>query len=149
MITRPLELSSRLRQPPQDWDWIFYVNIGALVLFFFLFGSRFVLAPGLGTDFRLPEMPNARQGASFTTHVISVKRGGFISTDSSVLSLAQLKEWLKTSGRSEKNPVLLILASSDVTFDDLSAIYTAASDANFRVILGGEPSIDRGLSNVP
>ena len=48
MITRPLELSSRLRPEPRTFDWVFYVNGGLIVLFFSLFGSQFVLAPGLG-----------------------------------------------------------------------------------------------------
>lgn len=139
MITRPLELASRLSSPPRDWDWLFFVNIGLIVLFFFLFGSRFVLAPGLGSDFRLPEIPSAKQGAAVTTHVISVKRGGLIYTDSGILSMAQLREWLKNSVRDEKNPVLLIRASSDVSYEELVEIDTAAREAKFAgVVWAGE-----------
>lgn len=139
MITRPLELASRLRPPPRDWDWLFFVNIGLIVLFFLLFGSRFVLAPGLGTDFRLPEIPSARQGASMTTHVISVRRGGLIYTDSGILSMAQLKEWLKTAARDDRSPVLLIRASADVSYEELVEIDTAAREAKFAgIVWGGE-----------
>jgi len=57
MITRPLDLASKLRPPPRDFDFVFLVNGGLIVMFFMLFGSRFVLAPGLGVDFIMPEMP--------------------------------------------------------------------------------------------
>ena len=56
MITRPLDLASRLRPPPRNFDVFFYVNLGLMVLAFTVLGSRFVLAPGFGVDFQLPEM---------------------------------------------------------------------------------------------
>jgi len=139
MITRPLELSSRLSHPARDWDWLFFVNVGLIVLFFDLLGSRFVLAPGLGTDFRMPVMPAAKAGASVTTHVISVKRGPLIFTDTGNLSMPQLKVWLKDAARGSKEPILLVRASSEVTFEDLTEITTSAQQAGFiRIVLGAE-----------
>ena len=67
MITRPLDLASKLRPPPRNLDMLFLVNGGLLVLFFMLFGSRFVLSPGLGVDFRLPVMAGALANATATT----------------------------------------------------------------------------------
>ena len=55
MITRPLDLASKLRPEPRSLDALFYVNVGVLALFFTMLGSRFVLAPGLGVDFQLPK----------------------------------------------------------------------------------------------
>ncbi len=139
MITRPLSLSSRISSPPHDWDWLFFVNLGLIVLFFFLFGSRFVLAPGLGTDFRMPVLPGARAGASTTTHVISIKRGNLIFTDSGNLSMPQLKSWLKEAARESREPILLVRASSEVAFEDLTEITTAAQAAGFvRIVWGAE-----------
>jgi|GEM_PF-329835 len=94
MITRPLDLSSRLRAAPRSFDALFWVNVGALVLFFGLFGSRFVLAPGLGVDFYLPELGGARGGAVRTTHVISMARSGLVFTDDGALPLEQIGGWL-------------------------------------------------------
>jgi len=94
MITRPLELTSRLRAAPRSFDALFWVNVGALVLFFGLFGSRFVLAPGLGVDFYLPELGGAHGGAVRTTHVISMARSGLIFTDDGALPLEQIDRWL-------------------------------------------------------
>ncbi|MBI5380384.1 MAG: biopolymer transporter ExbD [Opitutae bacterium] len=139
MITRPLDLASRLQRPPPSFDWLFFVNGGVLVLFFLLFGSRFVLAPGLGVDFRMPVVPGALAGASTTTHMISVKNGGLIFADSGALSLAQLREWLKAAARTTKDPILLVRASAGVPMSDLTDIYTVAQEAGFiRVVWGAE-----------
>ena len=80
MITRPLDLASRLRSPPPSFDALFYVNVGLLGMFFMLFGSPFVLAPGLGVDFRLPAAAGANANARTPTHVISVLATGQIFT---------------------------------------------------------------------
>ncbi|MFA5264373.1 MAG: biopolymer transporter ExbD [Opitutaceae bacterium] len=152
MISRPLDLSSKLRPPSRDWDWLFFVNVGLIVLFFMLFGSRFVLAPGLGTDFRMPVMPAARAGASITTPtaVISIKRGNLIFTDSGNLSMPQLKEWLKAAARSSKEPILLVRASSEVAFEDLTEITTAARDSGFvRIVWGAEAPSEMSAPATP
>ena len=91
MITRPLDLAAKLRAQPRNLDALFYVNVGMLVLFFFVFGSRFVLAPGLGVDFELPKLPGAVSNAVTTTSTISVKNSGQIFADG-LLSLPQLRE---------------------------------------------------------
>jgi hypothetical protein len=80
MIARPLDLASRLRPPPQGMGTLHYVNVGLLVVFFGAFGSRFVLAPGLGVDFQLPQLAGAQAGAAQATDVISVLRSGQILT---------------------------------------------------------------------
>ena len=63
MITRPLGLNARLRPLPVAHDALFYFNVLLTVFFFSLFASRFVLAPGLGVDFRMPELKGARGGS--------------------------------------------------------------------------------------
>ncbi|HEY8931687.1 MAG TPA: hypothetical protein VIM44_00065, partial [Rariglobus sp.] len=73
MITRPLNLSARLRPPPRGFEFLFYVNGGLIALFFVLFGSRFVLSPGLGLDFSVPSMPEAMTGAVSTDVVVAIK----------------------------------------------------------------------------
>src|SRR4051812_31791048 len=80
MITRPLDLGSKLRPPPLNFDWLFVANAGLLALFFMVFGSRFVLAPGLGVAFRLPTVAGANAAARPPTHVINVLESGQIFT---------------------------------------------------------------------
>jgi biopolymer transport protein ExbD len=139
MIARPLDLASKLRPPPHGTGALHYVNVGLLGLFFALFGSRFILAPGLGVDFQLPQQ-GAQPGAAQASSVISVLRSGQIFTDEGLLDMEQLRQWLKAKVRSSRDPepTLLIRASSEVTLSKLVEIEQAAHDAGFRVLLGAE-----------
>ena len=140
MITRPLDLAARLRPPPRNFDWVFLVVGGLIAQFFYVFGSRFVLAPGLGMNFRLPIMPGTRAGASITTHVITIKsggfkNGGFVFAESGALDLKQLGDWLKAEARTTKEPALLVRASDNVPMADLTDVYTVAKEAGFRQVI--------------
>lgn len=140
MITRPLDLASKLRPEPRNFDFLFLVNGALIVLFFSLFGSRFVLAPGLGVDFQLPQVPGNVIGAARTTHYISVKRGGMLFVaDRGQISLPQLREWLKEQAGTTKHPVLQINTDAGVEMSVLAGIYTAAHEANFEVLVAAEP----------
>ena len=130
MITRPLDLASKLRPEPRNFDALFYVNVGALALFFLVFGSRFVLAPGLGVDFELPKLPGAVSNAVTTTSTISVKNSGQIFADG-LLSLPQLREWLKTEAKKNKHPSLLVRMSAGVPVSVQNEIVSAAREAGF------------------
>ena len=123
MITRPLDLASKLRPEPRSYDALFFVNVGLIGLFFVLFGSRFVLAPGLGVDFRMPEMTGAVAGATATDRVISVRPAGQIFADDGLLNLPQLQDWLKTAVRGSRQRSLLIRASADVRTSELQAAH--------------------------
>ena len=137
MITRPLELASRLRPEPRNFDFLFIVNAGLIVLFFSLFGSRFVLAPGVGVDFQLPQLPASARGGAATTHYVTVTRGGLLLVaDRGRISLPQLRDWLKEQARVTKRPVLLVLADADVTMAELGEIFAAARAAGFQVQVG-------------
>lgn len=134
MITRPLDLASKLRPEPRNFDFLFFVNGGLLVLFFFFFGSRFVLAPSLGVDFKLAQIPDA--GMAQTTHHISVKRDGMIFADNGQISLPQLRVWLDAQKKITKQPVLLVLEDGDVPMSVSTDIVTAAHEAGFGVVFG-------------
>jgi biopolymer transport protein ExbD len=139
MITRPLDLASRLREQPRSVDFLFYVNVGLVVLFFSLFGSRFILAPGLGVDFQMPEMAGATSGATPTDRMISVRPSGQIFAADGLLSLPQLKAWLKAEAAKLKNPSLLVRASAGVPLSQLADITSAAREAGFvRIVVGAE-----------
>ena len=151
MITRPLDLASKLRRPRTDHDWLFVVDVALIVLFFGIFGSRFVLSPGLGTDFALPTLGAGQFEASRTTHVISVQRGGLIFADpGGNLTMAQLAAWLQDAARESKEPRLLVRASADVALGDLAEIRTAAEAAGFiGIVWGAEPSRASGAERKP
>lgn len=152
MLTKPLDIASKMRSEPRRFDALFWVNVGILVLFFFLFGSRFVLAPGLGVDFAVPEMPGAMSGAARTTHVISVARPGLIFTDGGALNMAQLKGWLVEQGSSMENASLLVRANSAIPVTDLTDIISAAQKAGFQVqVAATEPhgATSKADSSIP
>lgn len=146
MIARPLELASRLRPPPRSFDAWFYVNAAALALFFLFFGSRWVLAPGLGVDFRLPEVAGVRAGGEPATDYVTVRRSGQIYAPSGRLSLEQFRAWLKAEAQGKRRPSLLVRASAGVTTAEMADIASAAHEAGFRVIWAAEepPGDDAG-----
>jgi biopolymer transport protein ExbD len=138
MIARPLDLASRLRPEPRNFDAWYYVNAAVLGLFFLTFGSRFVLAPGLEVDFSLPRVAGARAGAVAATHYITVKNSGQIFGHDGLMNLAQLSAWLQAEAAKTPQPVLLVKASSGVTSAQLAEISNAAHAARFRVIWAAE-----------
>ena len=142
MITRPLDLASRLRPLSRGWDALFYVNVGLLALFFVLFGSRFVLAPGLAVDFALPQAGSAATSVVMTDVVIAVPASGMAVVDGAVLDLPRLGAWLREqTGAGASDPAdakpkrLLVQASGALPARDLSAIYALAADAGFAGVL--------------
>src|SRR5689334_18826766 len=139
MITRPLDLASKLRPEPRNFDWLFLVNCGLIALFFSTFGSKFVLSPSVGVDFQLPEIKGANVGARATTHHIAITNSGQIFADSA-LTLAQLRDWLKIQAKTEKSPVLEVQASTGVPWASLSEVSSAAHEAGFVVaFVAAEP----------
>jgi biopolymer transport protein ExbD len=119
-------------------DSLFFVNAGLIVFFFWMFGSRFVLAPGLGVEFQMPAMPGSLAGARATDCVISVRPSGEIFADG-LVDMAQLRGWLSTQAKGLKEPSLLVRASLGVQVKELTEIVSAAKAAGFaRVVLGAE-----------
>ena len=132
MITRPLELASRLRPEPRTFDGLVYLNGGVIVFFFSVFGSQFVLAPGLGITFRLPTMPGALAGAAITTHRISVVRSDLIfATGEGAINTKQLRGWLEREAKKTKQASLLVLIGAGVPAADFTEIASAAHAAGF------------------
>ncbi len=146
MITRPLDLAPRLRSDPRSLDWLFYVNGGLIVLFFFLFGSRFVLAPGLGVGFELPQVAGANANARQTTHVITVISAGQILAGDGMRTADQLPEWLNAQAKTVKQPSLLVRASTRVPAGILARILGMANTAGFTVSLAAEEQPSPGDS---
>lgn len=136
MITRPLDLASRLRPEPRSFDWLFYVNIGVIVLFFSVFGSRFVLAPGLGVNFQVPVLPGAVAGAVVTTHRITVLGPDLVYVNEGSMNFRQLAGWLEREAKKVKQPSLLVLIVGQVpttAFTDISQAARAAGFVNVQL----------------
>ncbi|HEX3728252.1 MAG TPA: hypothetical protein VHV47_00475 [Opitutaceae bacterium] len=138
MITRPLDLASRLRAPPRSFDAWFYVSVGLAALMFSLLGSRFVLAPGLEADFKLPAVAGARAGATITTHYITVLGSGQILGDEGPMDQPQFRLWLAARAKTAPHPTLLVKASAEVTNRQIAEIFTTAREAGFEVVYAAE-----------
>lgn len=140
MITRPLDLSSRLRPPPRSFDFLFYVNAGLIALMFVLFGSRFVLSPGLGVDFRVPTMAVALQGAVATDVVIAVKGTDLAFVEGAKVDSAGLRRWLIERAKGHPGLRLLVQADASLSTKDLTDIYEMARVAGFESVqIAAEP----------
>jgi biopolymer transport protein ExbD len=145
MITRPLDLASRLRSEPRRFDGLFFVNGGLLVLFFVLFGSRFVLSPGLGVEFELPRVAGANAGARPTTHVITVVNAGQIFAGDGVRGIDQLPGWLNAQAKTVRTPSLLVEAGAGVPTSMLAEILGMAQQAGFSVIIAAQEATPAGM----
>lgn len=142
MTTRPLDLASRLRPEPRSLDAMFFVNVALLVFFFALFGSHFVLAPGLGVDFRLPAIAGANANAKAPTHVISVLATGQIFTSHGARKIEEIYAYLAEQAQGTQEPVLLVRGDAAVPTSVVGIITSAAKRAGFADVLWavGEPS---------
>ncbi len=138
MITRPLDLASRLRPEPRHFDWLFFVNVGCLGLFFALFGSRFVLAPGVTA---LPSLAGATATARTTTHLVRINSAQQILAGDGLRDMQGLRDWLEAQAKTVKSPVLLIQASDGVTLEVVARVTSLADAAGFAVqIAAVEPT---------
>lgn len=143
MITRPLDLSSRLRPPPRSFDVVFYVNAGLIVLMFVLFGSRFVLSPGVGVDFRLPTILGeaALNAAVPTDVVIAVKGADLAFVEGAKVNSEGLRLWLIERAKGREGLRLLIQADASLSTKELTDICEMARKAGFAAVqIAAEPS---------
>ena len=122
MITRPLELQSRLSPPPRDLDFFAWVNVAVIVLFFGLLGSRFVLAPGLpvgiagDNTLELPQISGANEGAAPASVVVSYRRDNVILFEDGMYTLPELRKHLEAYIKKHPGAVLLVRADRQVSF---------------------------------
>jgi len=142
MITRPLDLESRLSPPPRDFAAVAWVNVGVIVLFFSLLGSRFVLAPGL-----LVELPvvSASSVANVAGDVVTYRRDNLVLFQDGKYTLTELRPHLEAYAR--KNPGLAILVRADkqVSAQALAdfGIMAAAAGFTHMVLAGDQPPGDK------
>lgn len=135
MITRPLDLASKLRPEPRDFGALFFVNAGLIVLFFALFGSRFVLAPGLGIDFQPPRVEGANANARPPTHVITLTNSGVVFTSAGPHKMEELPAWLKEQAKGTESPTLLMHSEALVPVAIVAKIAGQARRAGFAHVL--------------
>ena len=140
MITRPLDLATRLRPPPRNFDWAFFVNMTLLAIFFLFFGSRFILFPSIN----LPARPASQTAYLPGSVVVSIKANGQIFTDTGLVNTdTQLDAWLAQKRKTSPDASLLIRNDAQVSITKILEIQSKARQAGFKYISAlVEPTAD-------
>lgn len=136
MITKPLELESRLSPPPRDLDFVSWVNVAVIFLFFSLLGSRFVLAPGLlmgAADFTIPKTSQP-QLARTASVVVSYRRDNVIVFEGAIVKPAELQQRLAAYAKKSPGEVLLLIADKNVTLQAVSDLSAMAQSVGFAYV---------------
>jgi len=134
VITRPLDLLSKLRRPPRNFDSIFLINGGLIALFFTLFSSHFVLSPGLrvnNSDLILPNSPDALANAKATPVAVNVNANGQLWGESGLVPASKLVEWLAAQAKRAPGSTLLVIMDTRAPMDVFTNISDAAKKAGF------------------
>ncbi len=140
MITRPLELESRMSPPPRDFTAVAWVNVGVIVLFFSLLGSRFVLAPGLLIE--LPEVPAGSASTVPTSVVITYRRDNLILFEGGRYTLAELHKPLEIYAKAYPGSVLQVNADKQVSMRALTDLDPIARAVGFKsILLAGDQAV--------
>lgn len=154
MITQPLDLVSKLRTSPRDFDVFFWANGALIVLFFALLGSRFVLASGelIGVgaqeEYDLPRGAATVQAAASV--VVSYRRDEMILFEGGIYDIREFRSVLEAYTRKHPEATLLVRADRQVSiqgFKELCDLARAAGFAN--VLLATEANTIEAVKFVP
>jgi biopolymer transport protein ExbD len=148
MITRPLDLESRMSPPPRDFNAVAWVNVGLIVLFFSLLGSRFVLATGVLVGvgetgvIELPTVNPASASTAATSVVVSYRRDNVILFEGGMYSLGELRRHMEAYTRDNPGSVMLVRADKQVSNQALADLFAMAGAVGFKhVLLAAEPTV--------
>lgn len=135
MITRPLDLESRLSPPPRDLNFVAWVNVGLIVLFFGLFGSKFVLATGVPVGAGV-----LATGVSGTNVVVNYRGPNMVVFDDGIYAMADLPKQMERYIKKHPEAVLFVQMDGQApvqAFLDLSRLAKELGYVN--VVLATEP----------
>ncbi|MFO1448732.1 MAG: biopolymer transporter ExbD [Opitutaceae bacterium] len=148
MVTRPLDLLSRLRRVPSSGDWLYFVNVGLIGLFFVLFYSKHVIAPGIilqsasgKRGMVLPSLSQTEIVGGQVDTVVRVMSKNLVYTWDGKYTFAEFQAWLRQRAGSAKDKRMLVMADDSVSLNDFTAIFDAANEAGFSVQFAAEPSV--------
>ena len=104
------------------------LNVGLLLLMFFLLNDGFVLQPGVSID--LPTAP-FRNGAPFDSVVLTVTQEGLLFLDDERTAMTGLQAELESARHRKPGAALLVEADGRVRNSVLMDIYNLAVSAGF------------------
>lgn len=144
MITRPLDLESRLSPPPRDFTAVAWVNAGVIALFFSLLGSRFILAPGLLIE--LPKADPASITVVPTSTVIHYDRDNVIMFEGGIYTLAELRPRLAEYARQHPATIVQVNADKQVSAQAMTNLGGLVRSFGLEyVLMSAEPGAPEGL----
>lgn len=142
MICGPLQLTRYLREPERQFDFVPFVDLCVIGLFFALHSSHFLFAPGVTI-----ELPRA--DAEFLTGapaaaVMTVRENNMIIFEGQIFHektlRSKLQEYVKT--KQQPGSILLVKADKGVDVQLLLHIFEEARKAGFsRVQVAAEASL--------
>ena len=150
MITRPLELQSRLSAPPRDLDFFAWVSVGVIALFFGLLGSKFVLAPGVpvggdGNSLDLPQVSGAAEGLGQASVVVSYRRDNVILFEGGMYTLSELRKHMEAYAKQHPKAVMLVRADRQVSMQAFLDLCEMARQVGFaNVVAAAEQPAPEG-----
>ncbi len=139
MITRPLDLRAHLRPPKSGINLLPVMDLLLIGLFFGLFWSDQILAPGLAID--LPEAgPGGDLGGLPASAVLTVRSNGMLLFEGNILSMENLESALATHLQGISSPRLLINFDREVSMQTLLQVSERVRAAGVeRVVVAAKP----------
>ena len=140
MLSQPLNLERYIRTKPESrLEVVPIMDILVIVVFFGLFGSPFVMPPGLEVDLELSENLVSRVAV---TAVLTVKRDNMLLFEGQNLKLNQFEERARQYLEGKENAVLLLRLDPGIKMDTFFKISGEAKAAGFsKVHVAGEKEV--------
>lgn len=145
MITRPLDLQSRLTPPSRRLNVLPLFDVLLIAFFFSLLSSKFVLSPGLTLN-----LPQGGSGPGLPADaVLTVRSDQMVFFEGQILNMSglapALREFVEAHGEAEL--VVSILFDRDVSVQTLFAVAELAREQGVaRVHLAAEPGEGPGAT---
>ena len=136
MITRPLDLESRLSRPPRDADVFFWLNVAVVVLFFDLLGSRFIQGTGepIGTvGLEVPRVGAVAHAPASV--VVSYRRDNMVLFEGGIFDLPELRAPLEKYVKLHPGSAMMVRMDKEVSVQGLLNLIDLAREAGFAQVL--------------
>jgi biopolymer transport protein ExbD len=154
MIARPLDLQAKLSPPPRDSDFFFWINVGAVALFFSLVGSRFILSSGelVTVDGQpggivIPHTAAASETAASV--VVSYRRDNMVLFEGGIYELRELLAPMERYAKLHPGSTMLVRVDRQVSAQGLLDLFDLARRAGFaQVLLAAEERKDDDAGHV-
>ncbi len=143
MITRPFDFAAQIKHPRSGIDLVPFFDVCVILLFFGMFGSRFVLAPGVAVDLRPPATAGVPRDALPTSRVLTVSEidgRAMLMFEGRILDVAKLERFLAERAGQYQGEVLLVRMDRDVSMVLFVRVLEVAKRAGFdQILLAAEP----------